>query len=95
MRSRSAAIDKGLDQRIVKERRLFFYLPFEHSEDPADQVRSLELISALGDEKLTGYAEAHKDVIDRFGRFPHRNSVLGRTSTAEEIAFLKTPGSSF
>jgi len=55
----------------------------------------VELISALSDPELTKYAQAHKDIIDRFGRFPHRNAILGRTSTAEEIKFLKGQGSSF
>ena len=70
-------------------------MPFEHSEAYADQLRSVELIGALGDAEYTRYAEAHRDVIERFGRFPHRNAILGRVSTPDEIAFLKEPGSSF
>jgi uncharacterized protein (DUF924 family) len=89
------AIAKGFDKSFGKEQRLFLYLPFEHSEDKADQVRSVELISSLGDPDLADWAVRHKAVIDRFGRFPHRNAALGRVSTPEEEAFLKEPGSSF
>ena len=70
-------------------------MPFEHSESLADQKRSLQLFTALGDDYLLGYATKHHDIIERFGRFPHRNAILGRASTAEEVAFLKEPGSSF
>jgi uncharacterized protein (DUF924 family) len=70
-------------------------MPFEHSEAFADQLRSVELIGALGDTEYSRYAEAHLDVIERFGRFPHRNAILERTSTPEEIEFLKQPGSNF
>jgi uncharacterized protein (DUF924 family) len=89
------AIAKGLAEALNGDERLFLYLPFEHQENADAQARSLELISALGDPELTKYARAHKDIIDRFGRFPHRNAILGRTSTAEEVEFLKGPGSSF
>jgi uncharacterized protein (DUF924 family) len=89
------AIASGLDQDMTPAQRLFLYLPFEHSEDPADQVLSVQLIRRLGRDDLTRYAEAHKAIIDRFGRYPHRNAALGRTSTAEELAFLQEPGSSF
>lgn len=89
------AIGMGFDQAFDKNGRLFFYLPFEHSELAADQERSVRLIEVLGDPELTRYAVAHKVIIDRFGRFPHRNAALGRASTNEEIAFLKEPGSSF
>jgi uncharacterized protein (DUF924 family) len=90
------AVALGLDSRVFPpERRVFFYLPFEHSEAYPDQLRSVELISTLGDEEFTRYAEAHCDVIARFGRFPHRNAILGRESTPEELAFLEQPGSSF
>lgn len=91
----SGAIAKGFDAGFDKDRRLFLYLPFEHSEDKADQVRSVELISSLGDADLADWAVRHKAVVDRFGRFPHRNAVLGRASTPEEEAFLQEPGSSF
>lgn len=89
------AIAKGLDKGLTPEQRVFLYLPFEHSEDARDQARSVELIAALGDDEFTRYAHAHKDVVDRFGRFPHRNAVLGRPSTPAEQAFLEQPGSAF
>lgn len=90
------AIAVGVDVRIFPlEHRVFLYLPFEHSEALPDQLRSVELISTVEDEEFTRYAEAHRDVIARFGRFPHRNAILGRSSTPEEIAFLEQPGSSF
>jgi uncharacterized protein (DUF924 family) len=89
------AVALGLDHRISAERRIFLYLPFEHSEAIADQYRSVELISSIGDEEYTRFAQAHCDVVARFGRFPHRNAILGRASSDEEIAFLEQPGSSF
>jgi uncharacterized protein (DUF924 family) len=89
------AISAGYDRGLRPEERLFLYLPFEHSEDRADQAYSVELISALGREDWTRYAVAHQVIIERFGRFPHRNAVLGRESTAEEIAALEEPMSSF
>jgi uncharacterized protein (DUF924 family) len=89
------AVDQGHDQAVAVRERLFFYLPFEHSEDRQDQQLSLRLITALGDDGLARYAAAHKEIIDRFGRFPHRNAALGRVSTAEEIALLKEPANSF
>jgi uncharacterized protein (DUF924 family) len=90
-----AAIAKGFDAGLTKDQRLFCYLPFEHAEDREAQRRCVALMAALGDEELTKWAEAHKAVIDRFGRFPHRNGVLGRPSTPAESEFLKQPGSSF
>lgn len=89
------AVADGLDHAMSLRERLFVYLPFEHSEDAEDQEQSVRLIGALDDEKLTGYALAHKVIIDRFGHFPHRNASLGRESTPEEIAFLNEPNSSF
>ena len=89
------AIERGLDQAMSNDERKFFYLPFEHSEDPAVQARSVELFATLENEDTLGYALRHKEIIDRFGRFPHRNEVLGRESTPEEIEFLKEPDSSF
>lgn len=91
----SEAVARGLDSKIEPAKRVFIYLPFEHSELLADQHRAVELIAALGDAEYTRYAEAHRAVIERFGRFPHRNAILGRSSTPEETAFLATPGSSF
>jgi uncharacterized protein (DUF924 family) len=89
------AIAKGFAGALSGDERLFLYLPFEHQENVDAQARSVELISALGDPELTKYAQAHKDIIDRFGRYPDRNAILGRTSTAEEMEFLKGQGSSF
>jgi len=89
------AVACGFDSRLSQKERLFLYLPFEHSENPAMQTRSVALFTALGDPEQSKYAEAHKAIIDRFGRFPHRNAILGRPSTAAEEAFLKKPGSSF
>ena len=91
----ATAIAKGFAEALNGDERLFLYLPFEHQENADAQVRSLELISALGDPELTRYAQAHKDIVDRFGRFPHRNAILGRKSTAEEMEFLKGPGRSY
>jgi uncharacterized protein (DUF924 family) len=79
--------------------RMFVYLPFEHSEALADQQRACELMQALDAFAETGdvhrYALRHREIIERFGRFPHRNAVLGRASTAQESEFLKQPGSGF
>lgn len=85
------AIAAGHDQAIAQELRVFVYMPFEHSEDLADQHRAVELIRPLGAE-LLGYAELHRDIILRFGRFPHRHRELGRTPTPEELAFLAEGG---
>ena len=90
-----AAIARGFDSGLTKDERLFLYLPFEHAESREAQARSVALMAQLGDPELTKWAEAHKVIIDRFGRFPHRNAVLGRASTPEEVEFLKQPGSSF
>ncbi len=99
------AIQRELDLATPLDRRGFFYLPFEHGEALADQERAVALFTRLvadspagdraaADEELT-YAVRHHDIIRRFGRFPHRNAVLGRVSTPEELAFLAGPGSSF
>jgi uncharacterized protein (DUF924 family) len=99
------AIERGLDRRVPLPRRYFFYLPFEHSEDLADQVRCCELFARWAEEfpeaerdktkEQLRYVDRHKEIIERFGRFPHRNAILGRPSTPEEEAFLKEPMSSF
>ena len=86
------AIFAGHDQATEAELRYFFYLPFEHSEELADQTRSVALHEALGTANITKYAIDHRDIIERFGRFPHRNAVLGRASTPEEIAYLESGG---
>jgi uncharacterized protein (DUF924 family) len=90
-----AAVQAGLDKVLTRDQKVFLYLPFEHSENLADQDRAVELVGALGDESYTKYAIAHRDVIQRFGRFPHRNDVLGRQSTPEETEYLQQPGSGF
>ena len=87
-------LERGWDQRMTQSEQLFAYLPFEHSESLADQERCCDLMKPLGDELLR-YAQRHKEIIERFGRFPHRNAALGRASTPEEAEFLKQPGSSF
>jgi uncharacterized protein (DUF924 family) len=89
------AIAAGLDAAMTKNERLFLYMPLQHSEDAGDQQLGFELTAALGDDTSTRFALAHKRIIDRFGRFPHRNTVLGRISTPEEIASLREPMSSF
>jgi uncharacterized protein (DUF924 family) len=86
------AIARGFDQRVAPSERQFFYLPFEHSEDLADQERSLALFRANGDAEALKWAELHADIIRRFGRFPHRNSILGRATTVAEQAFLDAGG---
>ena len=89
------ALDEGYPEAVAKERRLFFFLPFEHSEDLADQELSVVLFASLNEERSRVFAERHRAIIERFGRFPHRNAALGRESTAEELAFLEEPDSSF
>ena len=81
-----AAIRKGFDEQLAPTERAFLYMPFQHSENLADQKRSLQLFTALGDEYLLGYARKHHDIVERFGRFPHRNTMLGRTPRPEELA---------
>ena len=88
-------VDRGFDRDMGPDERLFLYLPFEHAEDLADQERSVALFRALGDPTYLDYAIRHREVIARFGRFPHRNVILGRASTAAERQFLEEPGSSF
>ena len=89
------ALAKGFDQALSETERVFLYLPFEHSEAAEDQEASVELYATLTDGSYLEWAEKHKAVINRFGRYPHRNAVLGRESTAEELAFLEEDGSSF
>ena len=95
-----AAVERGFDRLLSPVERTFVYLPFEHAEEPATQREALRLFAALSAADPTladyeAYARAHHDIIERFGRFPHRNAILGRVSTPEEEAFLKQPGSSF
>lgn len=92
-------VDAGGDAALNPYERSFLYLPFEHAEDPAAQQRSIALCTRLRDEAGLAapleWAEKHAVVISRFGRYPHRNAILGRASTDEEIAFLQAPGSRF
>jgi uncharacterized protein (DUF924 family) len=81
-----AAVDRGLDEELQSQERGFLYMPFEHSESLADQRTSVQLFTALGDDYLLGFAKKHHDVIERFGRFPHRNAILGRAPRPAEVA---------
>ncbi len=86
------AIARGFDHKVAMPARAFFYLPFEHSENLVDQERAVALMRDTGDAGLLKWAELHADIIRRFGRFPHRNAVLGRTITPEEQTFLDAGG---
>ena len=96
----------GVDKGLSPLARVFFYLPLEHAESREQQARSVALFEALADEQVTrparatfegfaDFARRHQVIVDRFGRFPHRNAILGRASTEEEAAFLQQPGSGF
>lgn len=89
------AVDRGFDRGLGEPERVFLYLPFEHSENRRDQELSVEYFGRFSDKLYVEAAEKHKVIIDRFGRFPHRNKALGRASTPEETAFLAEPGSGF
>lgn len=86
------AIEKRFDAATDSALRVFFYLPHEHAEDLALQERGVVLTEALGDAEFTRFAKLHRDIIARFGRFPHRNAILGRKSAPEELAFLAEGG---
>ena len=100
-----AALDRGLDKHLRPVEKVFAYLPFEHSEARQDQKLSVQLFTSLLGEVVPAlkpsfqfyldFSHKHKAIIDRFGRFPHRNAILGRASTPQELEFLKGPGSSF
>jgi len=93
------AVEHAYDRELPSFQRLFVYMPFMHSEDLEDQRFSVELFQGLaaetGSEDLLGYAVRHMEIVERFGRFPHRNQILGRETTPEEAKFLTEPGSSF
>jgi uncharacterized protein (DUF924 family) len=93
------AVARGYDRELLPVQRWFIYCPFEHSENLADQNRSVALFQQLSDDpdsaEAIDYAIRHREVIARFGRFPHRNEILERVSTPEELEFLQQPGSSF
>ena len=96
----SRLVAAGLDRQLLGVERQFVYLPFEHAESLAEQDRSVRLFAQLGQDDpaqagLLAWAERHRVIVQRFGRFPHRNAALGRTSTPEEVAFLQQPGSGF
>jgi uncharacterized protein (DUF924 family) len=85
------AIKQGFGIAMKEQERLFLYIPFEHSEDREDQALAVELIARLGNEEWTRDAIAHKTIIDRFGRFPHRNAILNRHSSPDEVELLQEP----
>jgi uncharacterized protein (DUF924 family) len=89
------ALRRGYDELLSPDELKFLYMPFMHSEDPDHQDRCVELMEEIGDAEAADFARRHKAIIDRFGRFPHRNDVLGRECTPEELEFLKQPGSRF
>jgi uncharacterized protein (DUF924 family) len=89
------AVERGFHLGLGESERVFLYMPFEHSEDPRDQELSVGYFAGFSDRLYVDAAVKHKMIIDRFGRFPHRNAALGRASTPEEMAFLAGPGSSF
>jgi uncharacterized protein (DUF924 family) len=99
LRAAKALVETGEDGRLMPVERWFVYMPFEHSESMADQCESLRLLAALSSEMNDPaplvWAQKHYDVVARFGRYPHRNAILGRASTPEEIEFLLQPGSRF
>jgi uncharacterized protein (DUF924 family) len=99
LRAARIALQRGFDRALLPVERLFICLPFQHSEALEDQHTGCEIATELRaspeTEDVLRFALAHRDIIRRFGRFPHRNAALGRESTAEEVEFLKQPGSSF
>ena len=88
LREAKLAVASGVHEKVDLARRAFFFMPFEHSEVPVDQDRSVALFETLGNEEFSEYARQHRDVIARFGRFPHRNAILKRRSSRAEIAYL-------
>jgi uncharacterized protein (DUF924 family) len=89
------AVAVGADQALPPDERIFLYMPYMHSESPLIHEAALALFKANGTESNLEFERRHKEIIDRFGRYPHRNAILGRESTPEEIEFLKLPGSRF
>lgn len=93
------AIERALDRELPAFQRMFLYMPFMHAEGVEDQRRSVELFEGLaaepGGPDVVEYAVGHREIVERFGRFPHRNAILGRETTPEEAEFLTQPGSSF
>lgn len=95
LREAKLAVGTGADMAVPTEWRAFFYMPFEHSENLTDQTMAVKLFTALGDANYLDYAIRHREVIERFGRFPHRNAILARTSTPAEVQYLAQPGAGF
>lgn len=95
LKEAKAALAVGSDKSVGEDRRIFFYMPFEHSEALDDQERCVALFETLGNANYLDYAHQHQEIIKLFGRFPHRNPILGRTSTPEEKAYLAKPGAGF
>lgn len=95
LREAKMALAVGADQAVEGIHKTFFYMPFEHSEDLVEQDRSVALFTALGDEEFRDYALRHRQVIATYGRFPHRNGIVGRESSEAELAYLALPGSGF
>ena len=89
------AIGMGAEQALTSDERVFLYMPYMHSESPMIHELAVQLFGEPGMEQNLAFELKHKAIIDRFGRYPHRNEVLGRESTSAELEFLKTPGSSF
>ncbi len=89
------AVRIGADQAVPSVRRKFVYMPYQHSESQRIHEVAVALFESLGDPEFLDYERRHKAIVDRFGRYPHRNRILGRPSTPEEVAFLREPGSSF
>ena len=81
-----AALDRHFDKELERDERKFLYMPFQHSENLADQDRALLLFTEAGDDEQIAYSKRHRDIIARFGRFPHRNAILGRAPRPEELA---------
>jgi uncharacterized protein (DUF924 family) len=90
-----AAIAKGFDKELTDEQRVFLYMPFMHSESKLIHKEAVKLYKALGIQNNLDFEYQHKAIIDRFNRYPHRNKILGRDSTKEELEFLKQPNSGF
>jgi uncharacterized protein (DUF924 family) len=99
LESSKYAVEHALDRELPAFQRMFLYMPFMHSENREDQRRSVELFRLLAEEPggpdVISYADRHREIVERFGRFPHRNEILDRQTTPEEAEFLKTEGSSF
>ena len=88
-------VASGQDRSLPEAQRVFAYMPYMHSESALVHTQAVELFTQLGNARNLDFEMRHKAIIDRFGRYPHRNAILGRASSADELAFLSEPGSSF